>query len=268
MSERKSLIVLLSDLGARDPAIAQFKAAVYQVTTNIEFLDATHEIPPRNLLEGAFTLSRIYKDFPRRTAFVVLLDAVVGAPRRPILAVSMDYHYFAPDNGVLSFIYEQDEVSNVYAITADHLVKQPTGPLSMHRDIYGTALGWWAKGLDSSNFGEVLTDYQRVAIPKPQMAPPRELKGIVLHVSRNGSLVTNIHANDINAIFAQAGQQVPFRVVMGDQSIPVVSGWAEGAPDLFATYGASSHVEVVSAKADASKALNAKRGDAVTIVFG
>ena len=268
MSERKSLIVLLSDLGQRDPAVAQFKAAVYAITTNIEFLDATHEIPPRNLLEGAFTLARLCKDFPRRTAFVVLLEPVVGAPRRPILAVSMDYYYFAPDNGVLSFVYEEDDVSNVYGITAEHLVKTPTGPLSMHRDMYGTAVGWWAKGLDSSNFGEPLTDYQRVAIPKPQLNPPREMKGIVLHVSRNGGLVTNIHARDINALFAQAGQQVPFRVVMGDQSIPVVGGWAEGSPDVFATYGASSHLEIASAKADASKALNAKRGDAVTIVFG
>jgi S-adenosylmethionine hydrolase len=267
MSDRKSLIVLLSDLGSRDPAVAQFKSAVFAVTTNIEFLDATHEIPPRNLLEGAFTLARLYRDFPRRTAFVVLLEAITGAPRRPILAVSMDYYYFAPDNGVLSFIYDQDDVSNVYGITADHLVK-PTGPLSVHRDLYGTAVGWWAKGLDSSNFGDPVTDYQRVAIPKPQLAPPRELKGMILHVSRNGQLVTNVHSNDINAIFAQAGQQVPFRMVVGDQSIPVVGSWTEGSPDLFATYGASSHLEICSAKADASKALNAKRGDAVTIVFG
>ena len=55
---------------------------------------------------------------------------------------------------------------------------------------------------------------------------------------------------------------------MGDQSIPVVASWTEGTPDVFATYGASSYLEIVSAKADASKALNAKRGDAVTIVFG
>lgn len=268
MSERKSLIVLLSDLGARDPAIAQFKSAVYQITSNIEFLDASHEIPPRNLLEGAFTLARLYKDFPRRTAFVILLEAVVGAPRRPILAVSMDYYYFAPDNGVLSFVYEQDDVSTVYAITSEHLVRQPTGPLSMHRDMYGTAVGWWAKGLDSSNFGDPITDFQRVAVPKPQLVPPREMKGAILHVSRNGGLVTNVHTNDINAVFAQAGQQVPFRIVLGDQSIPVLGAWAEGAPDVFATYGASGHLEIVSAKADASKALNAKRGDAITIVFG
>jgi S-adenosylmethionine hydrolase len=267
MSDRKSLIVILSDLGTRDPAVAQFKSAVFAITQNVEFLDATHEIPPRNLLEGAFTLARLYKDFARRTAFVVLVEAVTGAPRRPILAVSMDYFYFAPDNGVLSFVYDLDDVSNVYGITSEHLVK-PAGPLSMHRDMYGTAVGWWAKGLDSSNFGEPVTDFQRVAIPKPQLVPPRGMKAMILHVSRNGGLVTNVHQRDIAAVFAQAGQQVPFKVVIGDQSIPTVAVWAEGMGDLFATYGASGHLEVCSAKADASKALNAKRGDAISILFG
>lgn len=267
MAERTPLIVLLSDMGLRDPGIAQFKSGVVQVTTNVEFLDATHEIRSRDLLEGAFTLARLFRDFPRRTCFVVLVEPIVAAPRRPILAVSMDYFYFAPDNGVLSFIYEQDDVSAVYGITAEHLVR-PTGVLSVHRDVYGTAVGWWAKGLDSSNFGDPVTDFQRVPLPKPQVVPPRELKGVVLHVQRNGGMVSNIHSNDINALFAQAGQQVPFRVVMGDQSIPVAAQWSEGVPDVFATYGASGHLEIVSAKGDATKSLNAKRGDPITLVFG
>ncbi len=268
MAERTPLIVLLSDLGSRDPAIAQFKAAVFGVTTNVKFLDATHEIEPRDLLEGAFTLACMFRDFARRTAFVVLVDPVLGAPRRSILAVSMDYFYFAPDNGVLSFVFEQDEISNVYGITAEHLVRPVEGPLSVHRDTFGTAVGWWAKGLDSSNFGEPITDYQRLALPKPQLVPPRELKGAVLQVSRHGMLVTNVHSNDINALYAQAGQKVPFRVVMGDQSISVASAWAEGAPDLFATYGAAGYLTIVSAKGSAAKTLNAKRGAPVSLVFG
>ena len=213
-------------------------------------------------------LASIFRDFSRRTAFVVLVEPVVGAPRRPILVVSMDYYYFAPDNGVLSFIYEQDDISNVYGITAEHLVKTPTGPLSMHRDMYGTAVGWWAKGLDSSNFGDPITDYQKLALPKPQIIPPRELKGAVLRIDRHGGLVTNVHANDINALYAQAGQQVPFKVMVGDQSIAVASSFVEGAPDIFATYGAAGHLTIVSAKGSAVKTLNAKRGMPVSLIFG
>src|SRR5687767_7980003 len=105
MAERHSIIALISDLGLRDPQIAQFKAAVLAINPLVHFVDVTHEIKSRGLLEAAFTLERVYRDFPKRTVFVVLVDSVLGAPRRPILGVSMDYYYFAPDNGVLSFAY-------------------------------------------------------------------------------------------------------------------------------------------------------------------
>ena len=80
--------------------------------------------------------------------------------------------------------------------------------------------------------------------------------------------MTNIHETDVNAVRAEVGPQVPFRAVLGDKSVAVVGGWAEGTPEVFCTYGPDGFVQVVAAKTDASKALSAKRGDVVGIVFG
>jgi len=269
MADRHVILALITDLGVRDPALAQFKAGVLALAHNFEFVDITHDIKPRDLLEAAFTLDRVYRDFPiRRTAFIVLVESLLGAPRRPLLATSMDYYYFAPDNGVLSFAYEHDDVSNVYHITAEHMITSPCGSLSAHRDVYASAVGWWVKGLDPTNFGDTVNDHVRVTLPKAQRTSPKEVKGIVLAVQRHGGLVTNISENDINAVRAELGPQVPFRAVLGDNSIPLLSGWAEGAPECVALYGPSGYVEIISAKGDASKTLSAKRGDAVAITFG
>lgn len=266
-SERVPLVVLISDLGSRDPAIAQLKAAALAVHPKIEFLDATHEVRPHDLLEGAFTLGRVFRDFPTRTIFAVLVDQFRGAPRRPLLAVSMDYYYFAPDNGVLSFAYELDPPSTVYSVTAEHYISLPANPLAHHRDIYGSSIGWLAKGIESSNFGEPVTDYVRTKVPRAERAG-NEIRGMALHVDRFGSLITNIPESEVNVVRRELGAQVPFRAVHGDASLPVVGGWQEGGPEVFAAFGATGHVELVSAKGEAAKLLGAKRGDAVSVVFG
>jgi len=267
-SERIPIVAILSDLGARDPSVAQFKSAVISVNPRVQFVDVTHEIRPRDLLEGAFTLARVFREFPTRTIFAVMVDQHRGAPRRPILAVSLDYYYFAPDNGVLSFIYEQDPPSNVYALTAEHYIKLPANPLAHHRDMYGSAIGWMTKGIDSSNFGEAVTDYARTKLPSCERASKEELKGMILHVDRHGSLVTNITDQAINSVRHELGADVPFRAMVGDKPVPVVGSGSEGGPEACAMYSAAGFVEIVAPKGEATKVLGAKRGDAVSIAFG
>ena len=54
MAERHFYVGIISDLGTRDPALAQFKASVLDVNPSVYFLDVTHEIKSRDLLEAAF----------------------------------------------------------------------------------------------------------------------------------------------------------------------------------------------------------------------
>jgi S-adenosylmethionine hydrolase len=268
MAERPATIAIISDLGLKDPTIGQFKAAVVAINPNVDFVDVSHEIRQRDLLEAAFVLDRIFRDFQRRTAFVVLVEGVLALPKRAVLAVSMDYFYFAPDNGVLSYVYQNDDVSNVYEVTAEHLVKLPAGPRAAHRDVFAPAVAWLTKGNDSSNFGERIEDFVKTPLPQVSRPSAGELKGMVLHVDRFGALITNISEAAINAVRAEVGAQVPFRAVLGDASVPVAGAWAEGGPETIAVYGPGGYLEIIAPKGDASKVLNGKRGDGVRVVFG
>ncbi|MEM7248441.1 MAG: SAM-dependent chlorinase/fluorinase [Acidobacteriota bacterium] len=265
---RKPLIVLLSDLGTRDPSIAQTKAAILNVNRDVEIVDATHEIRPRDLLEAGFHLERIYRNYPTRTIFCVMVEQFRGARARPLLVVTMDNYYFAPDNGVLSFLYQSDPPSNVYHVTAEHYIKEPIGPVSGHRDVYGSAAGWLTKGIESNNFGDAVDDYVRTQLPTAQRSQPNELKGHVLHVDRHGGLVTNLTEAAINAMRQELGAQVPFQLVVGQHRVPILGGYADGGPEVFGVFGNAGFVEIVGAKADASAGLGAKRGDAVAVQFG
>lgn len=267
-SERRSVIALITDLGTRDPTVSQFKAAVYAVNTNVEFVEITHEVKPHDLLEAAFLLERSYRDYPTRAIFVVLVEQLLGAPRRPLLAVSMDYYYFAPDNGVLSFVYQTDSVSNVYHITADHYIKTQPGPLAPHADVYGPAVGWLTKGIESANFGDPVQDFVKTQLPTASRPAPNAIQGMVLHVDRFGSLITNISENQVNAVRHELGAQVPVRVVLGDKSVPMAGAYVEGGPEILGMFGHGGYLQVISARGEAATALGVKRGQTINVAFG
>jgi hypothetical protein len=265
-AERIPVVALITDLGTRDPGVAQFKTAVLAVSPRTRFVDISLEVRPRDLLEAGFLLERCWRDFPIRTYFVLLVDQLLAAPRRPLLSVSMDYYYFAPDNGVLSFQFESDPPSTVYHVTAEHYIDQPVPAGSVHRDVYGRAVGWLTKGIDSSNFGEVVEDYVRLAVPRAQRASPHAIHGQILHVDRHGSLVTNVPQTLIDAMRQEVGADKHLRAIVKDKAVPLVGRWPEGGPEACALYGASGYLEIVAPKGEASKVLDAGRTTAIQVV--
>ena len=71
-------------------------------------------------------------------------------------------------------------------------------------------MGWLAKGIESSNFGEPITDYVKTQLPTVTKPSDKQLQGMALHVDRFGSLVTNIPQRAIDEVRAVVGAQVPF----------------------------------------------------------
>src|SRR5256884_5229148 len=64
--------------------------------------------PPRSTLFPYTTLFRSYSYFPPKTVHVVVVDPGVGTERRPLLVSAGNQYFVAPDNGVLSVVYERE----------------------------------------------------------------------------------------------------------------------------------------------------------------
>ena len=122
-----------------------------------------------DVLDGALTISQAYRYFPPKTIHLVVVDPSVGTQRRPIL-VAGDQHYFvAPDNGVLSAIYEQSESLFAWHITSEHYFRQPVSNTFHGRDIFAPVAGWLSKNWQTASFGELIEDFVRFSIPKPKV---------------------------------------------------------------------------------------------------
>src|ERR1700687_5318408 len=100
------LITLTTDFGNSDHFVGAMKGVILGIAPRARIVDISHEIAPFEIADGAFIIAQAWRYFPKKTIHVVIVDPGVGSARRPLLAEAEGHFFVAPDNGVLSLIYE------------------------------------------------------------------------------------------------------------------------------------------------------------------
>ncbi len=262
------IITLLTDFGTRDHFVAAMKGVILSIAPQVHIIDISHEVPPHDILEAGFILRSCYSQFPTRTIHMVVVDPTVGSSRRPIIVATDNYYYVAPDNGVLSLIYDVDPVSTVVEIAAEHLMLPEVSKTFHGRDIFAPAAAWLARGTDMLNFGDPIEDYSKIPLPKAKIVGESLLKGTVIHVDRFGNLITNISREDYQAAREKMpGNQV--KVLLAKQEIiGLKEYYAEGQKgDILALFGSSNLLEIAQNQGSAARTLGLLRGAEVGVLL-
>lgn len=257
------IITLTTDYGASDHLVAAMKGVILKVNPEATIIDVSHNVLPYDLLDGALVIGNAYRYYPPKAIHVVVVDPGVGSARRPIL-VSGDQHYFvAPDNGVLSMVYEKEPKVTVRHVTADHYFHNPVSNTFHGRDVFAPVAAWLSKNWATSSFGEEITDYVRFSMPKPKAAN-NTVKGVVLKVDNFGNLVTNLTADDVPKLLAQGAV---FKIsINGKEVTKFLTLYTQGAQgEPFAVMGSSGFVEISVNRGNAARTLGAQRGAEVTV---
>ncbi len=186
----------------------------------------------------------------------------------PILARSLAHKFVAPDNGVLSLIYEREENVEVRHITADHYFLNPVSATFQGRDIFAPVVGWLSKGVEVDKFGDPISDFIKFSSPKPKLVAENLIKGVVLKVDKFGNILTNIHPEDIPQLFDE--NPPPFKIVINQHEITTLNlAYSMGKPsELFAIVGSSGYLEICTNRGSAAKAINVNRGAEVSVTLG
>ena len=133
------ILVLQSDFGVKDAAVAEMKGTALQVDERIVIVDNTHQIEPFDIWEGAYRLYQSIRTFPKNTVFVSVIDPGVGTDRKSIVAKTKNNHYIVtPDNGTITFINK--EIGIVEAREIDESKHRISGSETSYtfygRDVY------------------------------------------------------------------------------------------------------------------------------------
>ena len=186
------LIVLLTDFGLKDPFVGMMKGVMAGIAPQARCIDLSHEITPHDVREGMLVLQASYRYFPSHTIFLLVVDPGVGSQRRPLLAVTERYRFVAPDNGILTPIYQQEAPVRILHITARQYFLNQVSTTFHGRDLFAPVAAWLATGVDPTAFGPEITDPVSLPLPCPQWLTPTTLRGEIIYIDRFGNLMSNI----------------------------------------------------------------------------
>lgn len=255
-------VALLTDFGTRDHYAGALKAVVLTVCPDVMLVDIGHEIPAHDVLAGALELAACYRYFPVGTIFLVVVDPGVGSARRGIVADIGDYRFVAPDNGVLSAVFQDAPPKRVVELTERKYARPTVSRTFEGRDRFAPAAGWVAKGIALSSLGKSITDFQLIDLPSADVSADR-VSGEVVRVDRFGNLITNIERRTVEQL--ASGRTIV--VTAGTVEVGRLAGtYADVVTgEVCALFGSTDHLEIAVNGADAAVKLGLSRGARVTV---
>lgn len=259
------IITLTTDYGTTDHLVGTIKGAILNIQPEAQLVDINHHVQPFDLLDGALAIAAAYRYFPPRTVHLVVVDPGVGTPRRPILVTGGQHYFVAPDNGVLSAVYEREPSLTVRHVSAEHYFLRPLSPTFHGRDVFAPVAAWLTKNWQPASFGEEISDYVRFALPKPKAADGK-VRGVVLRVDHFGNLMTNLTPEDV----PQAVAQGRLKMRVGSKEVTrVAQTYMQGEPnEPIVVLGSSGYLEVSVNRGSAARLLGVQRGAEVVVENG
>lgn len=261
------MITFTTDFGETEHYVGVMKGVIYSIHPTAQITDITNGVQSFDILDGALAISKAYTYFPRNTVHLVVVDPGVGGTRRPVLATVGDHLFVAPDNGVLSLVYERAERVSVRHITATHYFHQPVSNTFHGRDIFAPVAAHLSKGVEAAKFGEEVTDFVRFLTPKPKASGAGSWKAVVLKTDKFGNLMTNITPNDIPELFVLPTPA--FKLTVGKTEVTQLhSSYVHGsAGEFFAVLGSAGFLEISVNRGSAARTAGADKGSEVSVVL-
>ncbi|MEK7268940.1 MAG: SAM-dependent chlorinase/fluorinase, partial [Nitrospirota bacterium] len=148
-----SVVTLLTDFGERDYFVASMKGVILNINPQARIVDLSHQVGPQQVDEAAYLLKSSYRYFPDGSVHVAVVDPGVGSARRPLLVTTSRYFFVAPDNGLLSYIYQEEAGVEVRQIENKQYRLDSEGTTFDGRDLFAPAAAWLTRGQPPGSYG-------------------------------------------------------------------------------------------------------------------
>lgn len=257
------VIALLTDFGLEDAFVGVMKGVIATICPEARVIDLTHAISAQNVRQAAFHLDRSIGYFPNETIFVCVVDPGVGTTRRAIGVEAGSYRFIAPDNGLLTPIFERWPDARCHELTnASYQLANPSA--TFHgRDLFTPAAAHLAAGIPLEDFGPAIDVAECARIELWQNKPLDDGKGWqgeIIATDHFGNLITSFDAEMIS----DSGD---WKVKAGNsEPLPIVRTYGEvGQGEPLAYIGSSGMIEIAIRNGNASAKLGAGEGDVVEL---
>ena len=222
--DTNGLMVIGTDFGTRDGAVAAMKGVALGVDPELVLHDLTQEIPPFDIWYGAYQLGITLPYWPAGTVFVMVVDPGVGTERGAVVARTRSGHFVVgPDNGLLTLVAQDPGIEAVRRIDETrHRLPGSERSFTFHgRDVFALTAARLASG--AITFEEIGPELPGDVVRLPYEPPAFEggiASGMIPALDVNfGNVWTNIDRATFEKLGVAKGEKVRVRVLHQGQAI-------------------------------------------------
>lgn len=255
------IITLTTDFGLQDHYVSVMKAVILGIAPNVRMVDVSHQIPPQDIMAGAWVVRNSSMHFPSGTIHLVVVDPGVGTMRAPVAIQIKDQIFVGPDNGIFSLIADDFDYKAWRLTNKKYWLQKPSN--TFHgRDIFSPVAAHLANGAPIDQFGEPLEELvtYRWAVP---ISDKDGIQGWIIHIDRFGNLISNISADMIRKSVGKSR----FRIYVGntilDELVTSFGSVPDGEPAAY--IGSSGTLEIAINKGNAGEMLGVQKGAQISI---
>jgi len=262
VAEESRIVTLMTDFGLADGYVASMKGVILGIFPAAVLVDVTHLAPPQDVCVGAFLLATVYRYFPAGTVHLAVVDPGVGTQRRGLLVKTADYYFVGPDNGLFSWVLQDESGWQAYSLDNPRYWRSEVSSTFHGRDIFAPVAGHLLCGVPAEAFGAACTpisaEWSKVGRSE------NRLSGRVIHVDHFGNIITSLRGRDVQRLIG--GQS--FLLSIGRHSVTrFITTYAEAeADEPAALVGSAGFLEIAVNRGNAADLLQVKPGETVVLM--
>ena len=263
-----AIITLLTDFGTTDEYVGVMKGVILSFNPSATIVDITHHIDPHNIIQAAYTLLAAYPYFPKGTVHVVVVDPGVGSDRSVIAMKKQGHIFLAPNNGVLTFLMQNDTDYDLFLIENRAYFLKTVSKTFQGRDIFAPVAAHLSMGLGLSKLGPPAEpqDQIRVPIPLPFVNADNNLIGAIIAIDHFGNLITNIDSTRLQQFCRRETENHLEICICNHKICGLTDNYANAAPQTALTIiNSRDHLEIAVNGGNAATYFNAQKNDLVTL---
>ncbi len=257
-------VVLMTDFGLSDTYVGQMKGVILSLAPAARIIDLTHAVTAQNIAQGTFLLGKSTPYFPDGTIFVAVVDPGVGTSRKAIAVETARHIFLAPDNGLLTSIFQGEEVTHCVTITNERYMLPSRSSTFHGRDVFSPVAGHLASGVAFEELGpEIeLAECTRISLPGCQSRDNgASSEGAIICTDHFGNLVTSLDSEVLD-------RSKQWLISAGKERLPLCRTYGEVADQQPLAYtGSSGMIEIAIRNGNAAKMLGLNDGEPVRAFF-
>lgn len=224
MLRAESALVLQTDFGMKDGAVAAMKGVALGVSSKLTIVDLSDENTPYDIQEAAYRLKQTAPYWPAETVFVSVIDPGVGTERKSVVLQTKTGQLFVgPDNGTWTLIAEELGIAEVREI--DERRHRRPGSAQSHtfhgRDVYCYVGAQLAAGvLKLAEVGPALEPKVVTFEYEKARREGETLIGSIPYLDFEfGNVWTNLDATHFHELTPRLGEQFEVTILQGSKPV-------------------------------------------------